>query len=385
MGKRAALVARREAMGFTQESLAHRLGVEVSTVNRWETGKITPRPQRRQQIAAALDVSLTELDSLLTPPTPVPSSEQPHLTPLNPLRRAHEWLVADSPVAEQRRAGRRFGGSLADSLEARVVELRHLDDVVESVDLLPAIRHELAGAESLVREGLYADLVGRRLFTAAAELAQLAGWVASDAGLHDEAQRFYLDGASAAAEVGNDPLAAQLFSSLSYQLANEGDPRDALLLARTAATGAADASPVVRALLWERVAWAGAKAADRETTLRALDAVDDAYERRSAEIEEPEWVYWLNRAEIDVMAGRCLIHLGAPERAAPLLSAAIATYPREHAREVALYLSWLAESYARTGALDAAQATLDSAHNYATRMPSARTTERLRTVEALTR
>lgn len=301
----------------------------------------------------------------------------------DPVRRAHEWLVADSPVALQSRSGRRLGEDLAETLEARVVELRHLDDVVGSSDLLPAIQKELSESECLLHNGSYPEHVGRRLFTVNGELAQLAGWVASDAGQYAEAQRVYLSGVSAAHQAANEPLAAQLFSTLSYQIANVGNPRDAALLARTAVKGAHGATPVVRALLLERVAWASAKAGDVEGTRRALDQVDDAYENRSPGIEEPEWVYWLNRSEIDVMAGRCLIEIGDPGKAEPLLSKAVASYPVGHSREVALYLSWLAESYARTGNLDAARQTLSRVKDYASRMPSTRTDDRLRLVEAL--
>ncbi|SEQ66921.1 Helix-turn-helix domain-containing protein [Lentzea xinjiangensis] len=301
----------------------------------------------------------------------------------DPVRRAHEWLLADSPMVEHRRSGRQVGKSLADKLDARVIELRHLDDVVGSADLLPAIEKELTEARALVRTSTFAEPIGRRLLTATGELAQLAGWVASDAGKHADAERKYLGGVDAAEEAGNSTLAAQLFWSLSYQVANIGKPQDALLLARSAVKGAREATPVVRALLLERVAWANARTRDQDATRRALDAVDDAYEARSADIEEPEWVYWLNRSEIDVMAGRCMIELGDPAKAEPLLSKAVATYPEEHSREVALYLSFLAESYARTGAFDAAKATLDQAASFAERMPSARTDDRFTAVREL--
>jgi transcriptional regulator with XRE-family HTH domain len=330
---------------------------------------------------------LSRIENGLRPAKPdvVTAYEQALSVPIgsDPVRRAHEWLVSDSPMALQRRSGRRVGEGLTDALDARVVELRHLDDVVGSTDLLPAILKELREAESLVRNGSYVEPIGRRLLTATGELAQLAGWVASDAGKYADAQRLYLGGVSAAEESGNDSLAAQLFSSLSYQVANVANPRDALLLARTAVRGADRATPVVRTLLLERVAWASARTRDREATLRALDQVDDTYEQRSPGIEEPEWVYWLNRAEIDVMAGRCMIELGDPAKAEPLLSGAVETYPEEHSREVALYLSWLAESYARTGAMDAARATLDRARGYAARMPSTRSDGRFRAVEGL--
>ena len=151
-----------------------------------------------------------------------------------------------------------------------------------------------------------------------------------------------------------------------------GQAHDAALLARSAVMGAGGASPVVRALLWERVAWASARSRDDTGARRALDAVDDAYEDRSHGVIEPEWVYWLDRSEIDVMAGRCLIELGSPDAAEPLLSNAIASYDTDHAREVALYLSWLAEAYAKTGNFDAAGDAFARAHRTAHGINSAR-------------
>lgn len=261
------------------------------------------------------------------------------------------------------------------------MELRHLDDTVSSEELSPVISKELAETESLVRTASFTEPVGRRLFTAVGELSQLAGWVASDAGQYRQAQNFYLSGVAAANEAQDRVLGAQLLSSLSYQIANVGNPADAALLARTAVQGAQEATPVVRTLLLERVAWASAKTGDAEATWRVLDQVDDSYEQRGS--VEPEWVYWLNRAEIDVMAGRCMIELGKPQEAEPLLSAAIATYPPEHAREVALYRSWLAESYARAGDFDAAREALEQARSYGSEMPSVRSNTRFEVVERL--
>ena len=80
-----------------------------------------------------------------------------------------------------------------------------------------------------------------------------------------------------------------------------------------------------------------------------------------------------------------MIELGDPGKAAPLLSVAVAGYPEEHSREVALYLSWLAESYAQVGALDAARDTLSRARAFASRMPSARTDDRFSLLESLLR
>src|SRR5690242_14226178 len=65
--RRDAFAARREQMGYTQESFGAAVGVEFSTVGRWERGTLTPQPYRRPCLAKTLDVSLDQLDALLTP------------------------------------------------------------------------------------------------------------------------------------------------------------------------------------------------------------------------------------------------------------------------------------------------------------------------------
>jgi transcriptional regulator with XRE-family HTH domain len=355
------LRAAREAAGVSLAALAKRTHYSKALLGHLETGKRTVTPEHVTAYARALGVAVDRL----------------YGSPADPLRVAHEWLVSDSPATLHCASGRRVGPSLAAELERRVVELRHLDDLVSGVDLLPVVCKELSDAERVIDEGSFAEETHRRLLTVVGELAQLAGWVASDAGHYVEAQRVYLSGVLAAQAAGDDVLAAQLLSSLSYQFANVGNPADAALLARSAVKGAGTATPVVRALLLERLAWASARARDGEAARRALDDVDDSYERRSPDIDEPEWVYWLDRREIDVMAGRCLIELGDPVAAEPLLSSAIDAYTPEHAREVALYRTWLAESYARAGVFDAARYVLGKAETAASKLGSARLDRRV--------
>jgi tetratricopeptide (TPR) repeat protein len=308
---------------------------------------------------------------------------QPADDSAEPLRVAHEWLVSDSTATVHLAAGRRVGASLAHELEQRVVTLRHLDDVLGGRDLLPVVRRELAAVKDVLASASHAERVERRLLTVAGELAQLAGWVASDAGQYREAQRHYLWGVTVAEAAGDRVLAGQLLSSLSYQMANVGDPGEAVLLARSAAKGAEHATRVARALLLERVAWASARRKDREATRRALDAVQAAYQARSPSQPEPAWVYWLDQKEIDIMAARCLIELGEPSAAEPLLNATLAAYPVEHAREVALYRTWLAESYARAGEWDAAGDTLERVRQSTYAVGSARVEHRIAEVEWL--
>lgn len=363
----AALRAAREAAGVSLAAMAARTHYSKPLLGLLETGKRTIKPAHVDAYSRALNVPA---EILRGPPD-------------DPLRVAHEWLVSDSPALVQLRAGRRVGAMLVDDLESRVIELRHLDDVIGGGDLFPVVSKELSEVQRTVRSASYTDKIARRLLTVTGELAQLAGWVASDAGRYAVAQRIYLDGVFAAQGADDRPLTAQLLSSLSYQIANVGMPGDAVLLARSAVKGAGEVSPVVRALLWERVAWASARSRDYAGTRCALDAVDDAYENRSPEAVEPEWVYWLDRGEIDVLAGRCLIELGSPDAAAPLLARAISSYDTNHAREISLYLSWLAEAYARAGTVDAASATLALARRTAQGTNSTRLDLRINQVENL--
>lgn len=371
IGRRARQI--RKAKGKSLAVIAGLAGISASHLSNLELGRRNlDRAALVDALAAALDVAPAEL-------TGVPAGD------VDVAQVALAWLVDDSPVRLHLRAGRRIGESLTDELAEQVVGLRHADDVTSSVDLLPAVARALAETDRLAQTASYSEPVGIALFTIVGELAQLAGWVASDVGKYADAQRFYLGGFEAARTIGDRALAGQLLSSLSYQVANTGRPRDALTLARAAETGATTATPLVRSLLAERVAWAAARSRDPEATVRALDAADTAYAAASPGVAEPEWTYWLNRAEIDVMAARCRIELGQPADATPLLTRALASYPTEHARETALYLSWLAEGYARAQELDAAREAADQARDYAVRSRSPRAEQRIRAVDTLIR
>ncbi|MGW3809323.1 helix-turn-helix transcriptional regulator [Micromonospora sp. NPDC005113] len=63
--KRHRLCQRRRALGYSQERLAEILGVERSTVVRWENAETDPQPWHRTRIASALKVSLEQFDGML--------------------------------------------------------------------------------------------------------------------------------------------------------------------------------------------------------------------------------------------------------------------------------------------------------------------------------
>jgi tetratricopeptide (TPR) repeat protein/transcriptional regulator with XRE-family HTH domain len=63
--RRERLARRRKAVGLTQEQLAEQLGVERTTVVRWERGETQPLPWLRPRLAQALGVSADRIEELL--------------------------------------------------------------------------------------------------------------------------------------------------------------------------------------------------------------------------------------------------------------------------------------------------------------------------------
>ena len=110
--------------------------------------------------------------------------------------------------------------------------------------------------------------------------------------------------------------------------------------------------------------------------------VEDCYSSGPRD-SDPDWVYWLNREEIDVMAGRCFTELSRPERAEPLLVNAIGRYDQARIRENSLYLSWLAEDYVQLSEIEHAADIAMRMATLAARTDSARTDSRLRHIAKL--
>jgi len=110
--------------------------------------------------------------------------------------------------------------------------------------------------------------------------------------------------------------------------------------------------------------------------LTAWDDADDALER-AAGAEDPDWVYWVSRDELDVMAGRCFAELRRPLKAEPLLSSVLDRYDASFARERSLYLTWLADAYVWAGEIDQAAATATEALELADTVNSARARDRI--------
>ncbi|MGW3949645.1 helix-turn-helix domain-containing protein [Streptomyces sp. NPDC004752] len=339
-------------------------------IYRYEKGKRTPR-EWLPFIASALGVPVVELEQAAAigarSSAPVTVADfLPDSDPLAPLKVRH---------------GRRVGAGDVTDLAGRVHGLRLADDVLAGGDLIgPALR-ELKSAVRLYREGSHTEGVGRSLLSQIGELAQISGWIASDAGRHEEAERIYKLGMSAAQQAEDATLVGNLAGSLAYQYSNTVQEREGLLLARAALDQAGDdAPPKARALYLDRVAWAHAKANEAQPAMRALGEASEALSQDNEGQESAQYLYWVEAGELQVMESRVYTELKRPLRAVPLLREVLARYDATHTRELALYLSWLAVALADANEPEEAAATAQRVITLSADVASERTAERVKVV-----
>ncbi|TCP56929.1 hypothetical protein EV191_101878 [Tamaricihabitans halophyticus] len=100
---------------------------------------------------------------------------------------------------------------------------------------------------------------------------------------------------------------------------------------------------------------------------------------RSGEAE-PDWVFWVDEIEMDVMAGRCWTELHRPLRAVPALETVLCRFDPTHARDKALYLTWLAHAYIDAGEVEQGAKTAERALDLACGIASVRPITRVEEV-----
>jgi tetratricopeptide (TPR) repeat protein len=190
-------------------------------------------------------------------------------------------------------------------------------------------------------------------------LAQIACWVAADAGAPAAAWRAYRLGVETATAAGEYPLLGHLIGSLAHLSTSADRTSIAELARRGYRLARPGASATGRALLLHRVAFAAARAGQRRASELALADAERAYERRE-EGRDPSWLYWFHDAELTAMTGRCYAALGRPRLAEPLLRAALDDR-RIRLRGWALYAGWLAAAQLDAGEVERACATARAA------------------------
>lgn len=316
--------ALRECQRLSIREFAARIGVSERMVSRWEAGGegIQPRPinqagldsllaaateDERSRFAARLQTAeQQEPDSALEPvqadtlPAPRPNTTQQRRTSLAllPARDQGPDVLA---MQSFRSADKQVGGG---HLYGAVVKYLHTQ-----------VGPRLFGGDLVVEDPA--------VFTAAAGLTEMAGWMAHDAGRDDRAYSHFLR-AFHLSKAGQDrQLGVHILASLSHLAHHRADPDGAIRFARAGQSSLAEgpANPELTARLLAMQARGRAALGDDQETRVLLGQAETALGGSHDEAPS-EWVSQFDLGSLASEAARCMQQLGKHAEA------------QEHARRI---------------------------------------------------
>ncbi len=276
-----------------------------------------------------------------------------------------------------------------DLLEATTVMFRHWDAQCGGGLRRKAVVGQLHEVTDLLQENHPAPVM-KRLFKIAAELAELAGWMSYDIGLHPTAQKYFVLALHAAKEAGDKPLGSYILSNMSRQMIHLGRPEDALELIHLAQYGSRDcAGPRTQAMLYAMEARAYANMGQPSRCKRAVRMAEDTFGDVGFGGEpEPDWIRFFSEAELNgenshsyrdlaYVAGRSPMYASLAE---PVMERAVELFEKdeEHQRSFALNLIGMATVHLLQREPEQAAALVGRALDVAGKVRSERVNTRLR-------
>lgn len=194
---------------------------------------------------------------------------------------------------------------------------------VAPATLLGPVLAHLRTITDLLQGGRQPDRLRIRLCAAAADAAQLGGWLLFNGQDRTSARAYHEVALDAARQAQSRPLSAYVLGSMSF-LPNALDrPRDALRLLEQAGRVVGRGSPArVRSWLSAVSAETHAKLGDARAADAALDRADDLMEA-AARQDTPAWIRYFDRSFLDGFHGVCHLLLQRPKLAQGALERAL--------------------------------------------------------------
>jgi tetratricopeptide (TPR) repeat protein len=314
---------------------------------------------RRGFLGVGLGASVTGMPSAFQPPQWLAEPERD--APARPGR------ISVSEVEQIERAieaYRRWDNEHGGGVHRRAVAA-HLSEVC---DLLDAPCPEPAA---------------RRLFAAAAQLAEIAGWMAHDVGRQATAQKYFTLALQAAKEAADSPLRAEVLSRMARQMIHLGRPGDALDLIQAAQRGAGErVTTTTSCLLYTLEARAYAGLGSVQEVHRAVGRAEEAL-AGAQPAEDPAWIRYFDAAEAAGCTGDSYRMLSRhdpaqAERAEAAIQRALELRDPQYVRCRALDLAALAATRFAGGEPDHACAAAHESLTLVGRLSSSRVADRLR-------
>jgi transcriptional regulator with XRE-family HTH domain len=165
--------------------------------------------------------------------------------------------------------------------------------------------------EPTIRSRRYSEALRRELLLAAAELYQLAGWMAYDTGNQANGHRHLRTALKLCEEVRNDALAAEMLAGMSHQASFNRQADAAVELATAAGYAARRAGiPKLRAEAAVMEAHGLALRGEHRGCITALQQAEKLFISDAG--QTPEWLEYFDESYLSAKFGHALRDLGKP-------------------------------------------------------------------------
>ncbi|MGI8648135.1 MAG: hypothetical protein DLM55_11310 [Acidimicrobiales bacterium] len=267
----------------------------------------------------------------------------------------------DEILGSSRFSAAKVSPALLEYFWTLIGAFRRMDDLEggrpENLNQVGVALHQIAG---YLKSGTFSVKgAAKELMSVFAQVAQIGGWMAFDAGRHGLAQRYFLAGLQAAQNIGDADLGSHILACMSYHAVERNQLQEGNELADAAVRAARATHPLVRTIVTTRVAHARAASGDLHEFESATDEAAGLLEQSRQMGGGPEYLYWFDSALANAVQGQALVMytLQASRGNAALIGRAESLLERSIAEQAAaprdamLFGAWLARAHAKRGDL----------------------------------
>ncbi|MBY8878390.1 sporulation protein [Actinacidiphila acidipaludis] len=359
---------------YVAEALSDKLGRTITPADIGFAGLNHPRRMPLSPgYAASLDEALAALDGLTQLR---PGDEHPDgaafMADSEVDSAVLSWMVSRPDGLTDVPGTRRVGMRDVMAIRTATAMFTRLDFLYGGGHGHTTLRHYFRHEVLPLLKASYSEKVGAALFAAAAEIAEVLGWTAYDIGDHALAHRYFISGLRLTQVIDDRLLGSTILANMSHQANYLGQTARAAQLARAALEGGrGQATPRANAIFAAHEARALSSAQDVAGASRAMNEAEQFFER-AATAEDPEYLAYVDEAEIIGEFSHCFRDLKRPAESLRFAEQAVAQTDPQYARTLGFCRMVLAQGQYLNGDLESAVATATLAVDEGESLQSAR-------------
>lgn len=270
------------------------------------------------------------------------------------------WDRMGRPPAEESSAGKLVGRGDVETVQELTQAFSRMDQRRGGGHGRRAVDEYLRGeAHDFLRGRFANDSIRRAMFSTAAELAYVSGWMAFDAGEQAVALQRFNIAVKLAARSGDAPLSGHILRAMTHQALDMNFRREALRIAKASIHGEryAAATPREQALLGVVHARALAANGHKQKAARALVRAEDDLSNAHDGIKEPDRTFFFGEASLAHETACTLRDLGDQQRAVKEFQRSVRTRGPAFRRTHAVTLGYMGATQIAQGGVEEACAT----------------------------